>query len=170
MAKFVWDSSRQELANELLERGDYDFKVIDCEDGFITGGKTSGSQYFKIKIGIGDQQGKLRTVFTDMLILSENTAWKVQSFLVCVNFNDGKLEDGDEIDLYSAAIVGHRGRARIGIRDYQVKKDDGSVEDRKINEVVKYLDEKKYPRDIELAKKKFPDFFGPAGDDEKIPF
>lgn len=167
MAKLVWDSSREQVPFEVVPKGDYNFKIIDAEEGIMNSkGVTNGCDFLKITIGIGGADGSLRTAFKEQLIFHENTYWKVQDMLKSVNFNGGNLDDGNEIELCAANIVGYRGRARVGIREYKDKAD----ELKQVNEVVKFLDEKKLPRDIELAKKKFPDFFGPAEDEKKIPF
>lgn len=169
MAKIKLDPTVQQLANELLTPGDYDIKIINASEGFTTTGKHSGSPFIEVQVGVGAPDGSLRTAWRELFILVEATQWLTQQFLICVNLaTQEDIDAGKEIDLSPPDIVGARGRVRVGVRKYEAR--DGT--EKQINEVSKWLPDKKYPRDMELAKQKFPEFFSPAADtlDDDIPF
>jgi len=72
MAKHVF-KNQDNREWELLDPGEYQFKIMDVGEKFSKGKKTAGSPQLDIKIAVGDQNG-IRAQWTEILVIHESTS------------------------------------------------------------------------------------------------
>lgn len=87
------DSENQ--AYELQQPGDRILRVMDFEISIQSGGVTSGSEKYDVKIGIEDDNGNVVGMCHENLIDHEKTNWKIDTFLKSMGV---KLAKGERFE------------------------------------------------------------------------
>lgn len=148
MAEYVFQNQDNLPEWELLKPGEYQFKVMDVDEKFSKGSKTSGYPQLDIKIAVGDASG-VRAQWTEIIIIHKSTSWKVDTFLKSVGFfDDPNLSAGQKVELNKDTLVGRRGFAKIKNETYTVT----GGEERTTNRVATWLtDKKKLDRDMSIV-------------------
>ena len=130
MPKYTY-KDQEALAFELLPNGDYILEVVGYECTISNTPKTRGSEVITVKVRA---EGR-HAVWKEKLILHPSCDWKIDVFLKCMNAAPVK---GMEIDLAENMIMGLRGWATVGQREYKAQ----SGEMKKTNEVVAWITNK----------------------------
>lgn len=152
MPKFTHSGEeRQPLEQfELLKPGKYFFKVLDAEEGLVSGnGKTAGSEVLKVRIGINGKDKKLIAAWWEQLIFFHSIKWKLEDFSACVGLTPvSGVTAGQEIELTDRNTVGCIGIAQVEVNTYSK-----GGEEKRNNRVANWLPpEGEYPPDLELRK------------------
>ena len=115
MAKFKVTGERK-APNELIPAGEYRAKIIDAEFGYQGGGGvTAGSPNAKITFKIKDHPG---SKIVDRIIFHPKTEWKAEALATAFGVV-GPNDIGEEFDLDEDALVGAKGRVKVGVEEYE---------------------------------------------------
>lgn len=128
-----WDSAIENDGPEfiLLPEGDYDFEITNFERGRHAGSDklppcNKATVYLRFETDDGV------TTIKHNLFLHSITEGMLCSFFIAI----GQRKHGEKITMNWNGVVGSRGRARVGIRNYK----DKNLEDRKSNEIKKFYE------------------------------
>jgi hypothetical protein len=109
-----------------LPEGEYDFVVKEFERARFAGSeKMPPCNQAKLKLEVVTPQGT--ALINDSLLLHSRTEGMVSAFFVAI----GQKKHGEKLKMNWAKVAGARGRAKIGIREYNSKT---------FNEVKRYLE------------------------------
>jgi hypothetical protein len=137
---------------ELWPIGDYLWQVTACEFSIQNGGPCGGSDAMELTFDFqrnvgGETQHK---EVTKKLIFHEKTAWVVDAFVKSGNLLiDGRAPlKNENIDFNERMVVGLRGWATLGVREYKSDR-DGKM--KTVNEVIAFITNKeKLAKAIEI--------------------
>lgn len=121
-----------------IPEGEYDFTVTGFERGRYQPGpnaKLPSCNMAQLTIEVQTPDG-LCVPVRDRLFLHSSTEGFLCEFFTAI----GQRRHGERVRMNWGAVLGSRGRARVGVRTYQK---DG--ETRTINEIKKYLEPKDLP-------------------------
>lgn len=114
---------------QLLEAGDYEFTVTGFERG-----RHPGSEKLppcnKAVVSLRFDSPKGSVTLTDNLFLHTKTEGLLSSFFASI----GQKKKGEKLQMNWNTVIGSRGRAKIGIRDWKSK----TGQDMQSNEIVKF--------------------------------
>jgi hypothetical protein len=134
---------------EVMPKGDYILEVIGAESGIKDKGKTKGADFLTVKLRVENHPG---CTFEEDLIFFETTFWRVDTFLKAMNFqvNGRPMKKGDPVELTTENVIGLRGPATLGIREWDKKNERGDVVGKgQINEVITWITNGvKLPRNV----------------------
>lgn len=165
MIKYTWQNYEQLPAYEPQPAGTYFFKVMFGESTVQGGnGITCGSPVILARIAIANNQGEIVNQWKERFILHERTAWKWEAFLKCINFRNGQMGAGEQVEMHIREIVGCKGRADISLSVMeprgstagssvfvgQAQKPDQQAPVRYKNEVYRYHDNLGLAPDLEV--------------------
>lgn len=101
-------ATEEELAKaNLLEKGKYDFEVLNAEDAVS---KKSGAEMIKLKLRVFDNKGGERHIFDYLL---PSVPWKLRNFCEAVGLED-RYDAGE---LTSHDCIGRAAKVVIGVDD-----------------------------------------------------
>lgn len=116
MIKYTWQNYEQLPSYEPQPPGTYFFKVMFAEHTIQGGsGITCGSIVIIARIAIPNNQGEIVNQWKERFILHPRTAWKWEAFLKCINFRNGEIGAGEQVQMQLREIVGCKGRADIAL-------------------------------------------------------
>lgn len=127
---FNWDDTISYDGDDyiLLKEGDYNFEVTGLEHGRAS---TDDAPMAILKLKVTGDNGESTTV-TDRIALRGKLEWKISQFFRSL----GMKKHGEKFKMNWDAVVGRKGRCRVGINEYKGK--DGT--DRKNNKIQRYYD------------------------------
>jgi hypothetical protein len=128
-----WDDSIEKDSPDfaVLPEGDYDFEVIEFERGRHTGSdKLPPCNKAVVHIRIEGEEGV--TIIKHNLFLHSITEGMLCSFFTSI----GQRQKGEKVKMNWNAVVGSKGRCKIGIRKY-VKEDKSETT---FNEIKKFYE------------------------------
>ena len=114
--QLAWDGEIENDSPDFitLPAGDYDFTVQDFERGRYDGGKKLPACNMAIvHIKIETEQGL--TIIKHRLYLHKKTEGMLCAFFAGI----GQRQKGEKLKMDWTAVVGVKGRAKVGIRDYK---------------------------------------------------
>lgn len=147
MAEYVFQN-QDNIEWELLQPGEYQFKILDVDEKISKGAKTAGCPQLDIVVAVGDSSG-IRAQWTEVITIHPKTSWKVDTLLKSVGFfDDPNQSAGQKVELNKDTLIGRRGFAKIKNETYTVN----GCEERTTNRVATWLtDKKKLGRDMSLV-------------------
>jgi hypothetical protein len=119
-----------------LPEGEYDFEVTNFERERYAGGeKLPACNKAVIEIRLdGGTLGS--TTIRENLFLHSITEGILCAFFTSI----GQRQHGEKLKPNWGTVVGSKGRAKVAIRKYTKKLDDGSTEERTINQVKRWIE------------------------------
>lgn len=149
-----WDDEIENDSNSdfiTLPGGDYDFTVVGFErERYAGGDKLPPCNKAVIEIRIdGGSLGS--TTIRENLFLHSKTEGILCAFFTSI----GQRQHGEKTKMNWGTVTGSTGRATFGIREYDKKLDDGSIEKRTINQVKRWLDPAKGEQTAAFTPGKF---------------
>lgn len=135
---YDWDD---EIENDgpsftTLPAGEYPFEVTGFERERYAGGEklpACNKAVIEIELDGGDL-GKTR--IKENLFLHSKTEGILCGFFTSI----GQRKHGEKLKMNWGQVIGSKGRAKISIREYDKKLDDGSTEKRAINQVKHWIE------------------------------
>jgi hypothetical protein len=101
--------------SETVIPGDYTLEIIDAKEDT----STNGNDMFKLTTAIVGPDGTARGArIWHNLVITESTAWRINSFLKSCGHHPG---EGVDIELDADKMIGWRLRATVGNEVYQGK-------------------------------------------------
>jgi len=133
-AALDWNSEiEKESEFVLLPEGEYDFTVVNMERQRHEGSeKMSACPVAKLSLRVESPHGAA-TIF-DRLFLHTKAEWKISAFFGAI----GQKKHGEKLKMDWQKVVGSKGRAKFGVRQYN---------GRDYNEVKNYI----YAEDVTPA-------------------
>ena len=116
---------------EIVPEGEYDFEVIKFERG-RTDSDAKYPNCNQAIITLYVTNSVYAGEITDRLILNKKLEWKLSQFFCAI----GQKRKGEKVTMNWAAVLGARGKCKVGIRKY--KKQNG--EDGEANEILKFYE------------------------------
>lgn len=129
--EFDWDTPIEHDGEEIvvLPEGEYDFEVVGFERQRYSpsaGSKVPPCPMAVIRLLMGS------ATVEERLYLHSTFEWKLCQFFTCI----GQRKKGDRLVPNWRAVIGARGRCRLGVRTWT----DRSGNERKSNQVLEYLE------------------------------
>lgn len=136
-----WDDEIENDGNAdfiTLPEGEYPFEVVGFERERHTAGPNGKlPACLKAVIELKFDGGDLGTA-----TIKENLFLHTKcEGILCAFFTSiGQREHGQRVKMNWGKVIGSTGRAKLGVREYDKKLDDGTIEKRTINQVKRYLE------------------------------
>ena len=137
---FDWNDVIENDGGEftLLPEGTYPFTVLSFERGEFPGSEKMPACK-KAVLTIRIDGGTLgATDVTENLFLHSRAEWKLCQFFTAI----GQRQHGEQLRMDWSKVPGSRGLCEVGVREYRNK--DG--EQKKSNQITKYLEPKQAPQ------------------------
>ena len=132
-----WDGVLESDGSEItvLPEGDYEFEVKNVTRGSFPGSaKMCACNKVTLTLEIKSEQGDAYVY--DDLILHKVMEWKLSQFFLSI----GLKKKGEKITMDWSKVLGAKGLAKIGVKEYTDKQDNL----RTVNRVEKYIDDDEY--------------------------
>lgn len=123
-----WDDEIQKDSAEfiLLPEGEYDFRVKEFERARYAGGeKIPACNQAKLKLEVITEKGT--ALINHNLFLHSRTEGMVSAFFIAI----GQKKHGETLKMNWAKVIGSKGRAKIGTKEYNGKQ---------YNEIKRFID------------------------------
>ncbi len=143
-----WDEVIEKDSDDflLLEAGDYDFVVTAFERG-----RHNGSEKLppcnKAVLSLRFDSPKGSVTLQSNLFLHTKTEGLLSSFFASI----GQKKKGEKLQMNWNSVIGSRGRAKIGIRDWKSK----TGQDMQSNEIVKFYSKEEAPKQAGFTAGRF---------------